>query len=1730
MCSQMGFLVLEILRGSYETKNFLARNLRPLSRSLGDVILHGNNEILKLIAGSIMREMIDSGFSTKDFFQSDPGTIASIEFPELKAQASQWTTDLIDFVDQLDTQGLLTQERAPATFAYAVSINDTVYSTETGLSILVTVSDELTVMIPTTTRDTVKCIDIPLRNVVVAKVELGGPGSQQQSSQASKPAILTLELGEHAGAAYYINELKRPPCKIHLAFDTVADANAIKDRIAFAGASHGSRLTQPEHNEEDTLFTLDQDPPAEILSQSHPLGVSKSATHQDDTPDGFGPLEPPPPRSTNLTAPAVKANATDTLGSKSNPPSREELVISSNGNERAKHAMNLAARSQLTTREKSDGVGQEIGVDPNPEHEVRNPVTPSLDRRRSSSVWHDGLDAIENDPVLQPELANRSEISVAAPPISNDNDDDLYLATPRGPKTQSNVNIDGADNSKPAVKKKVSQSMRVGEGERLSTLPSTVELLGKNQGTNSGKKRYSSAPGSRDTNKKTAKKRAATPKTKTKGESLPSKMTISNGENSMLAGVFTDETIFDLPESPPDRRKLGVKSKKRGVSKSKAPKSTKIGPTANMTRKPLGSKAGNSKAVSKSKPTRESDEKMPENSEAGSYDPMSNDDHDIDAKRRSGNSRPADRGSKKAKSQAASKERKTTSSRVLKNESTTTKPKSSLPTRRSQGKRVAAQKAKEQIHNQFSDAYEGESPHQESQSIDNAGLTETRRAAESVSANDDAMRDVLESIAKEILTTEEVVDGEVALAPFGAPDSPASTRDDLGNQHPVVAETLATNPSGAVNEHESSHQDRSPISRDIPSPAAASAFDTIVVEAVNDEADGTKNNVIADNENLIFPDDEPVLHDPIQHEATSMNNMTGLLMGDDEDIGNVNNPIEGRERVNTVEQVEKAAAVPLGPDDVINIVPAKTNQIALVQDPKTTGSPQMLLKADAKVFDGPRIGSQKVVPAKPSPVAAGPVSEVEAQAQLRTTKRLDKTDGPEQRTSSTNLNSGLHNDFSGMLDVDDAIEQSTDTPQVKHQARVQQSSNHERVEEDPKTTGQASLSPRNEESTKIGRDPRNLARSQLKPDTMRPRRKDLHRTGHAAGPSNSSANTPGIDSLPKPESETYIVTSGPSSDPSSEPRSVDGQNDAPSITQQHPIEPTVTNLDGKQSSIPPTSMPAQRLSSKDEAKKKRPRDPEGPNPSKRIKLHSSKSLKHAPDSISTGHGLFKDPDRKPQIISFGPQGPRNQGLASPERSTRHETHADDIRTKELTRGRSQKRKSDVEVDFKDDSDHAQFHTEERPRLKKVRIEDGDHAQARAAHNLEQHARNRSDSKNHQSYDGDDGDRRPLAAQQPRTRIRGPLPAHSSILADDFTQHVSSQGSRVDENGSPLPVQRTLPHRSPAVKGKFMDDNHSDFENFGLPLIDDETTLVQTEMNEDAFGQPIRACRGVRRSEADVARSSNSKHVPSSPTAPSAIMTGIQADTIKSGGGRMVNFNTDTVLIPATPYDPFTSPKAQRPNRFLERLRGQFSNTKEQDVAAVAKGNVKSNAGRPDLQAIDPDITLVEADRPKHKSKQRRRVAPLSSDPTDPSSSPQSFHSSQGSSADNEAHQRWRDALKPHQKETLDILYELSHELVGHLMDKETACNDVVNDFQRRGTRFVENLNNDLEREASQYETTNADRRSKELARLQKLQAHVTKNLDRSPVAEKVARRFEEDQRLRTAKWEEAMKACEEMEQ
>lgn len=69
-----------------------------------------NHENLRLMAGTIIREMVDNGLSANQFW--DPKKYPDLPsiFENILEKSSQWTLDFVTFVDSLETQGFVSKE------------------------------------------------------------------------------------------------------------------------------------------------------------------------------------------------------------------------------------------------------------------------------------------------------------------------------------------------------------------------------------------------------------------------------------------------------------------------------------------------------------------------------------------------------------------------------------------------------------------------------------------------------------------------------------------------------------------------------------------------------------------------------------------------------------------------------------------------------------------------------------------------------------------------------------------------------------------------------------------------------------------------------------------------------------------------------------------------------------------------------------------------------------------------------------------------------------------------------------------------------------------------------------------------------------------------------------------------------------------------------------------------------------------------------------------------------------------------------------------------------------------------------------------------------------------------------------------------------------------------------------------------------------------------------------
>ncbi|KAL9022535.1 MAG: hypothetical protein Q9185_000245 [Variospora sp. 1 TL-2023] len=460
--------------------------------------------------------------------------------------------------------------------------------------------------------------------------------------------------------------------------------------------------------------------------------------------------------------------------------------------------------------------------------------------------------------------------------------------------------------------------------------------------------------------------------------------------------------------------------------------------------------------------------------------------------------------------------------------------------------------------------------------------------------------------------------------------------------------------------------------------------------------------------------------------------------------------------------------------------------------------------------------------------------------------------------------------------------------------------------------------------------------------------------------------------------------------------------------------------------------------------------------------HSShKKMKRTPradwghdlDGVSTG--VHKDPRRLPQIIGFSAKGPRNQGICSPV--VVHRDLGQKTQHGRRTPGPSLIHKAKGEAG----SIITGTPTVSIP----------DSAQVSKHSEAEEIGEKNFDDVTTFPDDPLLQPEQPVFVEQPsQGRAKGAFPKHRSLSFENHVPKISSQGSRVNENGSPLPSQRV---GFPRGKVRYVDEE-SGSEDAGPRLGDDETTLVQEEYeNPPEIGlPPISAAVAGRSGRFGFLGSSNSKHGPSSPSAPSGMLSAVQPHTVEADG-EFVHVHTEAVLVPSRPQDPFASQQIQRPNRFADKLRR---------ISQTVQGQDRNTVDVPNPPRSCKDAATMTDQEPEQ----------------DP----------------NETH-----------AEPLAVLYEISHSLIGHLIDAETAIYHVVKDYRHRGERMIQNFADDLEREVEQYSRTAESRRDDMTRKNKEWLAKITKNLQREPKAEALSEQLEERKRTLDAEMEMVMGLC-----
>jgi hypothetical protein len=166
-----------------------------------------------------------------------------------------------------------------------------------------------------------------------------------------------------------------------------------------------------------------------------------------------------------------------------------------------------------------------------------------------------------------------------------------------------------------------------------------------------------------------------------------------------------------------------------------------------------------------------------------------------------------------------------------------------------------------------------------------------------------------------------------------------------------------------------------------------------------------------------------------------------------------------------------------------------------------------------------------------------------------------------------------------------------------------------------------------------------------------------------------------------------------------------------------------------------------------------------------------------------------------------------------------------------------------------------------------------------------------------------------------------------------------------------------------------------------------------------------------------------------------------------GHTTMLSFLTDNSLP-----DPFTERKPKRQRSDFERRLEQSSvGRRNQGIQLL---NDKSTAKNTALFE-DPEITLVGGNDEALEDGPSSPESNLDGSSNDSTSSRKRHKSTNTTSRDID--EEWMKALEPHQRSLLDILYQISDDLIRYLVSHEQAIKDLHAGYLKNGISLIEEL-------------------------------------------------------------------------
>ena len=388
---------------------------------------------------------------------------------------------------------------------------------------------------------------------------------------------------------------------------------------------------------------------------------------------------------------------------------------------------------------------------------------------------------------------------------------------------------------------------------------------------------------------------------------------------------------------------------------------------------------------------------------------------------------------------------------------------------------------------------------------------------------------------------------------------------------------------------------------------------------------------------------------------------------------------------------------------------------------------------------------------------------------------------------------------------------------------------------------------------------------------------------------------------------------------------------------------------------------------------------------------------HRDEEVDVASTIDETVQRKVALTTFDPQGPLNQGVVS---APRHRA----ISSKVINGANTAAEKSLSTIKRK--------------------------------HTAEQYASELPDLPQRSKEMPTEKRRRTLLLVPPTEESDSKMCLHPGSLPPlALSQRLCSQGSRVEDNGSPIGMARQASTTS---------DINGDI--FMQRLIGGQTMVSQNRgvcshdrgaNSEDEAGLPTNV--GLPKSRLDLCQglsdlaarrynrptSSNTKMQPSSPTAPSRMVDDIAPHRIRLDGN-FVNVRTADIVTAVEPPDPFFGNKKGRPTSFVQKLRASTDPRIRVEVTQMDDTMPKLRATHNTPPHSDPDRTLVDV---THLSQPDDTTSAPSSQSSLKARSLKGHNLSSG--LDDGVYRanlfrEWRAALQPYQESTLNTLHEMSN--------------------------------------------------------------------------------------------------------